>query len=446
MIRWFIGLRVNERPYLLPEKLRNAVRNHGLEHFVVGMRYERTHPTRRREHYIFLHVESEEVGQIRYSRPNLEAMLSSLNMYDEQIYLTAEEIENAQWISNTLELQSFRQLRRRRRCRLAFSDPLGYEEYTSHMQADRHSNQTESYNHLLLWLSAYGQGTWQQFKTTCNTLDLNPTYEYSRQILRRLRLLGHIEVNKDGQRWFIAPPLLAATDSVDGQYRTFLVGQRSPALLHALRNAAQVEIQVEIQPDGDAPEVIRATFDSQDQAAYFARDFSQHHHPLLQAELAGHRIACALPNLAGWEGRLSSPPVVLGNYMFELWEDGDFNVLPLPSQTGMYRLTPMTDRYGSPQLTLFYDADRDLWRRADWYGLRYLTLRRTGEHIEFVYDHNLRTLRVDRNQRLPHMYERALVLASGRLPVFHNNQVIFGDVPAELGRTVANKLEAEFVE
>ena len=248
-------------------------------------------------------------------------------------------------------------------------------------------------------------------------------------------------MGKDG---FIAPPSLVTTESADGRYTTFLAGQRSTALLQALRDAAQFEN--EIQPYGDAPEVVRATFDSQDQATYFARDFSQHHHPLFLAELAGHRIACALPDLVGWESRLSSPVVVIGNYKFELWEDGDFNGLPLPSQTGMYRLTPMTDRYGSPQLTLFYDAERGLWRRADWYGLRYLTLRRTGEHIEFVYDQNLRTLRIDRNQRLPHMYERALVLASGRLPIFRNDQVIFGDVSAELGRIVADKLEAEFVE
>ena len=71
MIRWFIGLRVNERPYLEPEKLKNAVKHHGLEHFIIGMRYEKTHPYQRREHYIFLHVESEEVGDIWHfpSRP-----------------------------------------------------------------------------------------------------------------------------------------------------------------------------------------------------------------------------------------------------------------------------------------------------------------------------------------------------------------------------------------
>ena len=440
MKRWFIGLRVNEKPHLLPEKLKNAVKHHGLEHFIIGIRYEKIYPFRRREHYIFLHVESEEIGDLWWYGQNLDSMLNALNLYNGQIYLTADDIENAQWISNSLEFQSFQQLRYQRTPRIASSDPLNYEEHRSHTQ----TSHIENYNHLLQWLSAYGQGTWKQFKTTCNTLGLDPTYEYSRRILRRLRLLGHIEITSDGQKWFIAPPSLVTTNSVDGRFNTFLAGQRSPALLNELRDAAQIEI--ETQPDGDTPDAIRATFDSQDQLNCFARDFRQRHHPLFLVGRAGHKIACALPHLVDWENRLSSPAVVLGNYKFELWTDGGFCSLPLPSQTGMYRLTHMADRHGHPQLTLFYDAGQNLWRRADWYGLRYLMLRRTGEHIEFDYDHNLRTLSIDWNQRLPHMYERALVLASGRLPLLHNRQVIFGDVSAELGCILADRLEAEFVE
>lgn len=413
----------------ITQELINAVNENGLNEFFVFRPY-RAGPNR--------NSTIMSVGRLDKDMPeNMREAATSL--------LRSYELSLPDWRSNERETLIIRRIRYRRPNRIASSDPLSHEDENMTPTVQR-LDHTDSYNKLLHWLSAHGQGTWQQFKMACNTLGLDLTYEYSRRILRRLRLLGHIEVTSDGQKWFITPPSLVATGSAAGGYRTFLAGQRSPALLHSLRNATQVEVEIEIQPDADAPEVVRATFDSQDQAAYFARNFSQRHHPLFLAGLAGHRIACALPDLVSWENQLSSPAVVLGNYRFELWEGGEFNTLPFPSQTGMYRLTHLADHYRHPQLTLFYDADRDLWRRADWYGLRYLTLRRTGEHIEFVYDHNLRTLRIDRNQRLPHMYERALVLASGSLPVFRNDQIILGDVPAELGRTVANKLEAEFVE
>ena len=348
------------------------------------------------------------------------------------------------WRSDERETHTIRRIRFQTPDPISPSDPLSPEDGNV-TSPDPYPEQTDNYNKLLQWLSAHGQGTWQQFRTACHTLGLDPTLRTSNRILRRLRLLGHVEVTSDDRpKWFIAPSSLVTTDSANGCYSTFLAGQRSPVLLKALRDAAQ--IQTEPQHHYDAPTLVRATFDSQVKAERFTKDFSRHHHSLFLAGRAGHNIARALQNLFDWERQMASPSVVIPNYKFEFWQDGRFSALPLPSLTGMYRLSHLTDRYGRPQLTLFYDAELGLWRRADWYGLRYLMLRRSGERIEFYYDRTFRTLSIDRNQRLPDMYERALVLASGRLPVLQNNQVTFGDVPAELGRTVADKLEAEFVE
>lgn len=73
-------------------------------------------------------------------------------------------------------------------------------------------------------------------------------------------------------------------------------------------------------------------------------------------------------------------------------------------------------------------------------------MRRTGETCEFYYDHNMKRLSIAMENRPPDIYERSLVLASGRLPIFRNGQVIFGDVPETLAHMLANKLEAEFIE
>ena len=73
-------------------------------------------------------------------------------------------------------------------------------------------------------------------------------------------------------------------------------------------------------------------------------------------------------------------------------------------------------------------------------------LRRIGETCEFHYDEHLKTLSIAKDQRLPDLYERSLVLASGRLPIYRHDQVIFGNISETLAHIVANKLEAEFIE
>ena len=412
---------------IVTQEVTNAVQQNGLNEFFEFRPYRARHD---RVHTIM------SVG--RHDRDMPDSMREAATDIFRQY-----EMHLPDWRSDERETHNIRRIRFQKPDPISPSDPLSPEDgnITSPDQLPDH---TGSYNKLLQWLSAHGQGTWHQFKTACHTLGLDPTYEYSKRILRRLRLLGHIEVTSDGQKWFIAPPSLVTTVSADGRHRTFLSGQRSPVLIEALRDAAQIE--TEPQPYNDAPEVVRITFDSQDQAKCFTQDFSLRHHSLFLAGQAGHKIARALQNLFDWEKQLASPSVVIGNYKFELWQDGRFSALPRPSHTGMYRLTHLADGYRHPQLSLFFDGERELWCRADWYGLRYLTLKRTGKHIEFEYDHNSKTLSIDRNQRLPHMYERALVLASGKLPRFHDNRVAFAGIPAELGRMVAGKLEATFVE
>ena len=63
----------------------------------------------------------------------------------------------------------------------------------------------------------------------------------------------------------------------------------------------------------------------------------------------------------------------------------------------------------------YYDATTQRWLGGDFYGLRFLT---TSDHARPQVRPNVSTLTldIDIRQRWPELFERVLVLASGRLP------------------------------
>jgi hypothetical protein len=78
-------------------------------------------------------------------------------------------------------------------------------------------------NELLLWMSARKQGSWVQFRSAVETLDLADSAERGEEDLtlplhQRIRYnlerLGHVEFDarecEDG--WRVAPPMLALAD------------------------------------------------------------------------------------------------------------------------------------------------------------------------------------------------------------------------------------------
>lgn len=439
MERWYIAFNTVGSPHDILSRLVQAVRQHQLGDFVVRFCYEKG--VRKGQFYVFIGIASEGKGIIPTENYNeFHSMIKRLRLRDNGLYVYFDEVQRM--VTKELEIHNLRQIKMLKPSKLPPTDPFNYASRPSTEKLD--ANLNESYNKLIYWLSAYGRGTWQQFKTACRELGLDPEGEYSRRIMRRLRSLGHVELTKDGQNWFIAPPAIVMTDSDSRQHYTFLAGQRSPILIQELQKVAQVE--TEPQPYSDAPEVIRVTFTSQSIVDNFLQDFAKDYHPVYMAGLAGFEIASSLPDLEFWETDLPSLAIVKANYTFEQWLSDGFKSIELPKETGLYRLTHTSTRFDHPQLTLFYHAESNSWRKGDWYGLRYLMMRRTGETCEFYYDHNLKRLSIPMENRPPDIYERSLVLASGRLPIFRNGQVIFGDVPETLAHMLANKLEAEFIE
>ncbi|MHC5719637.1 MAG: hypothetical protein ACYTX0_48245, partial [Nostoc sp.] len=107
------------------------------------------------------------------------------------------------------------------------------------------------YEQLLYWLSALGSGTWESFKKACAALKI----EEPRRILRRLRLLGHIEFSPDGYRWSIAPIAIVKITSESNFQEFILCGSRSINLLEKLKQ--QTTLELINQPTGEAPPCVR---------------------------------------------------------------------------------------------------------------------------------------------------------------------------------------------
>jgi len=443
MERWYIAFNTVGSPHDILLRLAQAVREHRLGDFVVRFCYEKGTGKKRGQFYVFVGVASEEKGIIPQEIYNeFYGMLQRLHLSDHQMYVYFDDVKRMVPGEKELEIHNLRQIKMLKLDKLEPSDPFSYTGVEAIGTQTAEIN--PAYNELLYWLSAYGRGTWQQFRAACQELGLDPKGEYAKRIVRRLRSLGHLELTNEGQNWFITPSCIVEMPSNEGQYCAFLAGQRSPQLIQALQQVAQVESDP--HPYGNAPEVVRIMFTSQDEAKSFVKSYTQQHYSLYLAGRADMRIASTLPDLASWEVSLPALSLVKGNYTFEQWMNNGFYPIELPKVTGLYRLTHISTRFEHPQLTLFYNAEKDRWHKADWYGLRYLMLRRTGETCEFHYDEHLKTLSIAKDQRLPDLYERSLVLASGRLPVYRHDQIIFGNISETLAHMVANKLEAEFIE
>jgi hypothetical protein len=443
MERWYIAFNTVGSPHETLAKLVQAVREHRLGEFVVRFCYEKGTGKKRGQFYVFIGVASEEKGVIPQEIYNeFYTMLQRLHLSDHQMYVYFDDVKRMVPGGKELEIHNLRQIKMLQLHKLEPSDPFSYAgTETTDTQA---AEINPAYNDLLYWLSAYGRGTWQQFRAACQELGLDPKGEYARRIVRRLRSLGHLEFTNEGQNWFISPSCLVETSTGEEEYCVFLAGQRSPHLIQNLQQVAQVES--EPHPYGNAPEVVRVVFTSQDDAEDFTKSFTQQHHLVHLVGRADLRIASALPDLVSWEASLPALSLVKGNYTYEQWINNGFYPIELPKETGLYQLTHISTRFEHPQLTLFYNAEKDRWHKSDWYGLRYLMLRRTGEICDFHYDEHLNTLSIAKDQRLPDLYERSLILASGRLPIHRHDQVIFGNISETLAHLVANKLEAEFIE
>lgn len=288
------------------------------------------------------------------------------------------------------------------------------------------SGDSENYDRLLYWLSSVGSGTWQAFKKTCELLGLVSDSAEARHVFQRLRLLGHVEYLENGSKWAICPPCLVQQDANEEAH--FLAGQRTLSMLEALKKNSFWENDAQY----GAPTIIRLRNVADVRAALEGTN-------IRAASKVGRCLAEILPDLKGWQASLREFPIPHLGYEIHRWDGNDFTMwAEQPTEVGMYRYRNSKDDI---QYFTFYDPERGNLR-GDWYGLRYLANRYLGRKVEVWLNRDGRVA-VPRQDRLPEIYERALVLASGHLPEVNDDWAIYSGISVKLLGLLSTKLGFE---
>ena len=120
-------------------------------------------------------------------------------------------------------------------------------------------------NELLVWLSARREGSWAQFRSAVEALELDragdDTEDGSLPLHQRVRFnlerLGHVEFDAAGceDGWRVVPPALALSEH-GGEARAVLCGARTPKVLEKIEQEAG-GLAFERMPVTDSPDIMR---------------------------------------------------------------------------------------------------------------------------------------------------------------------------------------------
>ncbi|MHC5821264.1 MAG: hypothetical protein ACYT04_36680 [Nostoc sp.] len=428
--RWYKGFSYRGNPQELVKQISEQVQRHNLGKFVPLLRVEKGAKSRK-QFYFFLAVESLQEGEIP---TEVQSTLLKLSFFTSAIKgspsLTYEQIKPMVGVAhdvyeytNNIPYQPVQEL--------TCDNPFDLIESISINNSLIDIDMSRRYEQLLYWLSALGSGTWESFKKACAALKI----EEPRRILRRLRLLGHIEFSPDGYRWSIARIAIVKIISESNLQEFILCGSRSINLLEKLTH--QTTLELINQPRGEAPPCVRIQADNPSIIPNLVEELSKEF-SIINAGEVSKLLASILPELITWKQSLRNlQGIVPSLYEWELFDGNDFVSCTLPRETGMYRMynTKISDR---PLHTLFYE--NGCWFQGDWYGLRFLALQHRGQQCIARYEVETKRLAIPVSQRLPEIYERALVLASGILPKYSNSWLLYENVERDVMLQICYKL------
>jgi hypothetical protein len=329
------------------------------------------------------------------------------------------------------------------------SDPFEREEkLPASMNEDDVLLRTRRYDRLLLWLSAVGQGSWRTFQNVCQQLGMVHKKSTPAIILRHLRLCGHIETSPDRNHWTIAPSVLVKREQSENDDEYFLCGARDTHMVQQLKKIAHVAEHPQVY--GYAPAMVSVQTDT---IEHVRSSFSDAKHPLHIAGNVAYRLAERLPSIEKWMDTLQPLPglsphqfSVIKRFTGKTFDDEPFD----ETKSGLYELwrdEPPTPAHSfssvRPDYTLFYDAAQQRWLRGDWYGMRFLALQLNYENCPVHYDPSAAQLAIPQDWHWPELYERVLVLASGRLPHYNNDWLIYEAISQRILDALVPKLNLE---
>jgi hypothetical protein len=333
---------------------------------------------------------------------------------------------------------------------LAYKPLWGYDPGDPYDLADDDSIECESensevddrYNRLLYWCSVAAGGSWGTFVTACQVLGIARDSTHARHVFRRFTVLGHIECSSDGSRWSVAPSALVLCPTKNGL--GFLCGQRTPKLLKQV--SERFDISESSQPESQGPVCVEVGYGtlSPDHIELSSSNF------IFAVGAVSNSLGVYLPDIEEW--RESLTPIEKLNTTtcsIERWDGKQYSACPdfyqrddlYVGESGLYRLT-RGEGTSTHRMTLYFDNENQKWVKGDWYGLRFLVYKHAGIECEAVYHQLHSELMVPIIERWPMLYERSLVLASGRLPSRSADKdwLSFSGVPEQLAVLLSDKL------
>ena len=309
-------------------------------------------------------------------------------------------------------------------------------------------------DHLFLWLSAKGNGSWSQFRSAVEALladQINESRDSGEEktgsganhavlpvhqrISLELQRLGHCEFswNEQGQgSWRVVPPTIALLPN--RRDTGILCGARSPDLLERLDDLEDIKVKrteriwmpLRITVQGDPAAISHAATQAgclvQDDAANAILAAV----PTVRAQAAWRRTE--IPETSGWTvHRFSSTKL--------RWVDASASVATT-TRDGFFRFVMKHQRF-------YY---------LRWDGRSYKVPVQVGKYAVrrrkrgvLAHDSVSGAFSVPRIFRPPLLIERALVLCSGFLPEFDSTsrRATYAGVPSDVARLVAQLLRQE---
>jgi hypothetical protein len=439
MERWYLPILCHGRAEMRLEQLSRYVQQNQLYDLVPVAFLERKP---RSQFYLFMAINSEPKSQIP------DRLRSLVHQLGHPLTEAVEREEIEKMVSGPINPHDYaRRIAYRIQQENVYEDPFDLYSAASEprkLGSYERNFSSSQYDKLLYWLSSAGHGTWQLFKNSCKTLDLDDGRTKAQSILRRLRLLGHIEVSHDGSYWSVCPSCLVTIRHELAQ-EYVLTGQRSIKLLEMLRRLDFIQFSFIEQPDSCAPKGVRLQILSEDLLNQLQNEIGSFH-SLRGAGNVGNKLAEILPSLDVWLEHLPTVgKFVIALYNVEQFANGLFEPGVFQGKSGMYRLIPR-DRNDQGYQTLFYHQNSDRWVRGDWYGLRFLALRYANVPCRAVYHLTSHLLAIPVSQQWPEIYERALVLSSGQLPEEKNDWLFFENISPDVAQQLSAKLTIAYEE
>ncbi len=320
-----------------------------------------------------------------------------------------------------------------------------------------------SLNHLLIWMSARGRGSWAQFRSAVERFHVEPEdggvdgedaddstandlplYQAVRFGLERL---AHVEFSFStaGPKWRVVPPALAITDEND-RCVGVLCGARSPDLCSRL-GRLNAGASWDSQEITGMPDRIRLVASDLDALQGAARELG------LTAQVrAPASLLAAIPPVDDPRSRsLADPPAGPGWAVERFvssdlrWttrhpkEDRDLESRDVNKwQTGLFRFRMKYQRFH------FLRWRRRTFRVPVQVG-KYAILRRRSVRRLLQYDRKDALFSVPVTCRPPLLIERALVLCTGLLPRLDmsSGRLEYCGVPQTVARLAAGLLRQE---